>query len=128
MQSSIQSAAKGTGDGGHGEYRNCIKLSSASNSAVHDILFTPYLYSDGVRISKSSNINVYNCRIRLGHDGISFLSGSSNCRAYNNAIDIRVNTGIRVDNGKGMRLDHNTFYGLHGSGWCCTENGKYCPG
>jgi hypothetical protein len=117
----FKSAAKGTGDGGHGDYRNCIKLSSASNSAVHDILFTPNHYGDSVRISKSSNIKVYNCRIRSGHDGISFLSGSSNCRAYNNDIDIRVNTGIRVDNGKGIRLDHNTFYGLHGSGWCCTE-------
>jgi hypothetical protein len=38
------------------------------------------------------------------------------------AIDIYGGkTGIRVDNGKGIRLDHNTFYGLHGSGWCCTE-------
>lgn len=117
----FKSTASGPGDGGHGEYRNCIQLSSASNSAIHDILFTPYLYNDGVRIGKSTNINVYNSRIRSGHDGIEFLSGSSNCRAYNNDIDIRVNTGIRVDNGKGMRLDHNTFYGLHNSGWCCTE-------
>jgi hypothetical protein len=117
----FQSTASGSGDGGHSEYRNCIQLKSASNSAIHDILFTPYLYNDCVRIIGSTDINVYNCKISAGHDGIQFLSGSSNCRAYNNDIDIRVNTGIRVDNGNGMRLDHNTFYGLHGSGWCCTE-------
>ena len=64
---------------------------------------------------------MYNCRIRAGHDGISFLLGSSNCRAYNNDIDIRVNTGIRVRDSKGIRLDHNIFYGLHRKGWCCTE-------
>jgi Pectate lyase superfamily protein len=117
----FQSTASGPSDGGHGEYRNCIQLSSASDSVVHDILFTPHLYNDCVRIGKSTNIDIYNCRIRAGHDGVEFLSGSSNCRAYKNDIDISVNTGIRVDNGKGMRLDHNTFYGLHGSGWCCTE-------
>jgi PKD repeat protein len=32
-----------------------------------------------------------------------------------------VNTGIRVDNGKNIELDHNTMYGNHGSGWCCFE-------
>jgi hypothetical protein len=117
----FQSTASGPGDGGRGNYRNCIQLSSASNSAVHDILFTPHLYNDCVRIVKSANIDIYNCRIRAGHDGVEFLSGSSNCRAYNNNIDISVNTGIRVDNGKSIRLDHNTFYGQHGSGWCCTE-------
>lgn len=116
----FQSTAKGPQDGGHGA-RQCINLNSANNSVVHDILFTPYLYSDGVRIEKSTNITVYNCRIRAGHDGISFLLDSSNCRAYNNDIDIRVNTGIRVRDAKGIRLDHNNFYGLHRKGWCCTE-------
>jgi len=117
----FKSSASKISDGGHGDYRNCIKLSSVSNGAVHDILFTPYHYGDSVRISKSTNINVYNCTIGSGHDGISFLSGSSNCRAYNNDIEIRVNTGIRVDNGKSIRLDHNIFHGSYGSGWCCTE-------
>jgi len=116
----FQSTARGPQDGGHGA-RFCINLNSTNNSLVHDILFTPYLYCDGVRIEMGTNITVYNCRIRAGHDGISFLLGSSNCRAYNNDIDIRVNTGIRVRDAKGIRLDHNTFYGLHGAGWCCTE-------
>jgi Pectate lyase superfamily protein len=116
----FQSTARGPQDGGHGA-RHCINLNSANNIVVHDILFTPYLYSDGVRIEKGTNITVYNCRIRAGHDGISFLLGSSNCRAYNNDIDIRVNTGIRVRDAKGIRLDHNNFYGLHRKGWCCTE-------
>jgi parallel beta-helix repeat protein len=116
----FKSSAKGTSDGGHGSYRNCIRIISSSNVKVHDILFSPYLYGDGVRISKSSGINVYNCRINSGHDGISFFS-ASNCRAYNNEIDIRVNTGIRVYSSKNIEIDHNTFYGLHNSGWCCTE-------
>jgi hypothetical protein len=117
----FKSSASGTGDGGHGDYRNCIKFKSSTNCNVHDILFSPYLYGDGVRVSKSTGIDIYNCRIRSGHDGISFLSGSSNCRAYNNDIDIRVNTGMRADNSNNIEIDHNTFYGLHGSGWCCTE-------
>ncbi|MGA9111777.1 MAG: glycosyl hydrolase family 28-related protein [Smithella sp.] len=116
----FQSTARGPQDGGRGA-RFCINLNSANNSVVHDVLFTPYLYSDGVRIETGTNITVYNCRIRAGHDGISFLLGSSNCRAYNNDIDIRVNTGIRIRDAKGIRLDHNTFYGLHRKGWCCTE-------
>lgn len=117
----FQSTAKGTRDGGHGNYRNCVQFTSSKNCKVHDILFQNYLYSDGVRIGKSSGIEVYNCRIRSGHDAIQFLSGSSNCRAYNNDIDIRVNTGIRADNSNNIEIDHNTFYGLSGSGWCCTE-------
>jgi hypothetical protein len=117
----FKSAATKTSDGGHGEYRNCIRIYKCSNLKIHDILVTPYQYNDGVKISKSSGIKVYNCRIRSGHDGIEFLSRTSNSRAYNNDIDIRINTGIRVDNCKNIELDHNTFYGLHGSGWCCTE-------
>jgi hypothetical protein len=117
----FKSSATGIKDGGHGDYRNCIKFKSSTNSNVHDILFSPYLYGDGVRVSQSTGIDVYNCRIRSGHDAISFLSGSSNCRAYNNDIEISVNTGIRADNSKNIEIDHNTFYGQHGSGWCCTE-------
>jgi Pectate lyase superfamily protein len=118
----FQSTATKISDGGHGEYRNCIKFSSCSNCKVHDILFTKYLYNDGVRIGKSSGMQVYNCRMHsVGHDGIEFLSDSHDCRAYNNDIDIMVNTGIRVDNGKNIELDHNTMYGNHGSGWCCFE-------
>jgi PKD repeat protein len=117
----FKSSASQISDGGHGDYRNCIRFASSTNCNVHDILFSPHLYSDGVRISKSTGINVYNCRIRSGHDGISFLSDSSRCRAYNNDIEITVNTGIRVDNGQNIELDHNTMYGDHGSGWCCFE-------
>ncbi len=116
----FQSSAAGTSDGGHGAYRNCIQFRSSSNCKVHDILFKYYLYSDGVRISKSSGMSVYNCRIGAGHDGICFYS-TKNSRAYNNDIDIRTNTGIRVDGCTNVELDRNTFYGLHGSGWCCTE-------
>jgi hypothetical protein len=118
----FKSTASKIGDGGHGDYRNCVKFSSSSSCRVHDILFTKYLYSDGVRISKSSGMQVYNCRMHsVGHDGIQFLSDSHDCRAYNNDIDIMVNTGIRVDNGKSIELDHNTMYGNYGSGWCCFE-------
>ena len=117
----FKSSATRTSDGGHGNYRNCIKLSSVTNCTVHDCLFQNYLYGDGVRVAKSSGVQIYNCSIRSGHDGIEFLSGSSDCRAYNNEIDIRVNTGIRADNSENIEIDNNTFYGLHNSGWCCTE-------
>jgi hypothetical protein len=117
----FRSSATGTGEGGHGNYRNCIKLSSVVNCTVHDCLFQNYLYGDGVRVTKSSGVQIYNCSIRSGHDGIAFLSKSSDCRAYNNDIDIRVNTGIRADNSENIEIDNNTFYGLNNSGWCCTE-------
>jgi len=118
----FKSSASEIGDGGHGDFRNCIQLSSSSDCKVHDILFTKYLYSDGVRISKSSGIQVYNCRMHsAGHDGIEFLSGSHDCHAYNNDIEIMVNCGIRVDNGENIEVDHNTMSGDYGSGWCIFE-------
>ena len=118
----FKSAATGPGDGGHGQYRNCIQLRSASNSAVHDILFSRYLYNDGVRVSKSSYITVYNCRIHsAGHDGVSFLSDSKNCRMYNCDIQVQTNTGVRIDNSANCEINHNTFSGSANSGWCCVE-------
>jgi hypothetical protein len=118
----FKSSASKISDGGRGDFRNCIQLSSSSNCKVHDILFTKYLYSDGVRIIKSSGIQVYNCLMHsVGHDGIQFLSDSHDCRAYNNDIEIMVNCGIRVDNGKNIELDQNTMSGNYGSGWCCFE-------
>jgi len=70
----FKSSASKISDGGHGDYRNCIQFRSSSNCKVHDILFTKYLYSDGVRIIKSSGMQVYNCRMHsVGHDGIQFL-------------------------------------------------------
>jgi len=118
----FKSTATGPSDGGHGDYRNCIKLTSSTNSKVHDILFTRYLYGDGVRISKSSGINVYNCRITSsGHDGVSFLSGTKDSRMYNCYVEVQTNTGVRVDNCANIEVDHNTFTGSAGSGWCCVE-------
>jgi uncharacterized membrane protein len=118
----FKSTATGPRDGGHGDYRNCIKFTSSSNSKVHDILFTRYLYGDGVRISKSSGINVYNCKIKAsGHDGVSFLSGTKDSRMYNCYVEVQTNTGVRVDNCANIEVDHNTFTGSAGSGWCCVE-------
>ena len=118
----FQSTATGPKDGGHGSYRNCIRLLSVSNAKIHDILFDRYLYGDGVRISKSSGINVYNCRIQSsGHDGVSFLSGTKNSRMYNNYVEVQTNTGVRVDNCANIEVDHNTFTGSAGSGWCCVQ-------
>ncbi|AYK14707.1 MAG: right-handed parallel beta-helix repeat-containing protein [Methanosarcina flavescens] len=118
----FQSTATGPKDGGHGSYRNCIRFISVSNAKVHDILFDRYLYGDGVRISKSSGINVYNCRIQSsGHDGVSFLSGTKNSRMYNNYVEVQTNTGVRVDNCANIEVDHNTFTGSAGSGWCCVQ-------
>lgn len=118
----FKSSAKGTDDGGHGNYRNCIQFRSCSNVSVHDILFTKYLYSDGVRVSKSRFITVYNCRMHsVGHDGVAFLSGSENCRMHNCDISVQTNTGCRNDGTTNCEVDHNTIYGNIGSGWCCLE-------
>ncbi|MCC4768774.1 DNRLRE domain-containing protein [Methanosarcina sp. DH2] len=118
----FKSSATSPSDGGHGDYRNCIKFASVTNSKVHDILFTRYLYSDGVRISKSSGIEVYNCRMKsVGHDGVSFLSGTKDSRMYNCYVEVQTNTGVRVDNCANIEVDHNTFTGSAGSGWCCVE-------
>ena len=118
----FQSSATGPSDGGHGDYRNCIKFTSVTNSKVHDILLTRYLYGDGVRIGKSSGIEVYNCRMQSsGHDGVSFLSGTKDSRMYNCYVEVQTNTGVRVDNCANIEVDHNTFTGSAGSGWCCVE-------
>jgi hypothetical protein len=116
----FQSSAKGTGDGGHGDYRNAIKLKSCSNARVHDCFFKYYLYCDGVRVSSSSDIAVYNCRIGAGHDGICYYN-VKNSQIYNNDIDIRTNTGTRIDGCSNIKVYRNTYYGLHNSGWCCIE-------
>ncbi|MDD3245338.1 MAG: disaggregatase related repeat-containing protein [Methanosarcina sp.] len=118
----FKSEATGPSDGGHGDYRNCIKLTSSTNSKVHDILFTRYLYGDGVRIGDSSGIEVYNCRMKSsGHDGVAFLSGTRDSRMYNCYVEVQTNTGVRVDNCANIEVDHNTFTGSAGSGWCCVE-------
>ena len=118
----FKSSATSPADGGHGDYRNCIKFTSVTNSKVHDILFSRYLYGDGVRISKSSGIDVYNCRMKSsGHDGVSFLSGTKDSRMYNCYVEVQTNTGVRVDNCVNIEVDHNTFTGSAGSGWCCVE-------
>ena len=118
----FKSSATGPGDGGHGDYRNCIKFTSVTNSKVHDILFTRYLYGDGVRIGGSSGIEVYNCRLQSsGHDGVSFLSDTRDSRMYNCYVEVQTNTGVRVDNCANIEVDHNTFSGSAGSGWCCVE-------
>ncbi len=119
----FQSTATCTDDGGHGHYRNCIQLQSASNSAVHDILFTRYLYNDAVTVEKSTNIIVYSCRIySAGHDGVAFLSDCKNCRMCNCDVQVQTNTGVRVDKNENIEVDHNTFTsGTPGSGWCCVE-------
>lgn len=118
----FKSSATGPSDGGHGDYRNCIKFTSVTNSKVHNILFSRYLYGDGVRISKSSGIEVFNCRIKSsGHDGVSFLSGTRDSRMYNCDVEVQTNTGVRIDNCANIEVDHNTFSGSAGSGWCCVE-------
>jgi polygalacturonase len=122
----FKSTASGPRDGGHGDYRNCIILRSSSNCNIHDILFSPYLYGDGVRISSSSYINVYNCRIWAGHDGVSFLSSSHHCRMYNCSITVQTNSGCRNDDSSNCEVDHNTITGDLGSGWCCLQVQDEC--
>ena len=117
----FQSTAIDSHDGGHGEYRDCVLLTSANNSTVHDILFTRYLYNDGVQVMGGTNITVYNCRIySAGHDGVAFISGCKNCRICNCDVSVQTNTGCRNDDSSDCEVDHNTFYGNEG-GWCCLE-------
>ncbi|AKB58431.1 hypothetical protein MSBR2_1915 [Methanosarcina barkeri 227] len=118
----FKSTATGPGDGGHGGYRNCIQFRSSKDSKIHDILFTRYLYSDGVRITKSSGIEVYNCRMHsTGHDGVGFLSGTKDSRMYNCDVEVQTNTGVRINDCTNIEVDHNTFSGSAESGWCCVE-------
>jgi parallel beta-helix repeat protein len=116
----FQSSAKGTGDGGHGDYRNCIRLRNCNNVKIHDVLFKNYLYCDGVRDSSSSNVLVYNCRINAGHDGICFYN-TKNSKIFNNDIQVRTNTGTRIYGASNVEIYRNTYYGSYGSGWCTLE-------
>ena len=119
----FRSTASKFSDGGIGEYRDCIVLNDANKCMVHDILFTRYLYNDGVQIFGSTNVTVYNCRFySAAHDGVSIVSDSENCRVSNCDVQVQTNTGVRVDSGINCEVDHNTFTsGTAGSGWCCVE-------
>ena len=119
----FRSTASKFSDGGVGEYRDCIMLIDVNKCTVHDILFTRYLYNDGVQILRSSNVTVYNCRFySAAHDGVSIVSDSENCRVSNCDLQVQTNTGVRVDSGIDCEVDHNTFTsGTVGSGWCCIQ-------
>ncbi len=119
----FRSTASKFSDGGVGEYRDCIVLKSANNCRVHDILFTRYLYNDGVQVFGSTNITIYNLQLySAAHDGVAFLSDSKNCRMHNCDVQVQTNTGVRVDDSANCEVDHNTFTsGTAGSGWCCVE-------
>ena len=56
-----------------------------------------------------------------GHDGVAFLSDSRNCRMYNCDVQVQTNSGVRMDNSDNCQVDHNTFTGRAGSGWCCVQ-------
>ena len=57
----------------------------------------------------------------VGHDGVSFLSGTKNSRMYNCDVEVQTNTGVRIDNCANIEVAYNTFSGSAGSGWCCVE-------
>jgi uncharacterized membrane protein len=40
---------------------------------------------------------------------------------YNCDVQVQTNTGVRIDNCADIEVDHNTFSGSAGSGWCCVE-------
>jgi hypothetical protein len=40
---------------------------------------------------------------------------------YNCYVEVQTNTGVRVDSCANIEVDHNTFTGSAGSGWCCVE-------
>ena len=120
------STATSTNDGGHGEARNIIMLRNSNTIKIHDCYIQKYQYNDFVKSHAGTNIQVYNNGGQCGHDFIEFLSGSKNCRAYNNNIMICVNSGFRTDGQStgvfDTRIDHNFFTGVGGSGWCCLES------
>ena len=107
-------------DGGAGEGRNCILLTDCTNISIHDCIAQKYLYNDFVECDSSNNVQIYNNVGQSGHDFIEFID-CENCRAYNNDITVQTNTGIRDDGSADIELDHNTFTGVLGTGWCLIE-------
>lgn len=115
------STANDKNDGGHGDGRNCIQFRRSSNCTVHNVTFTRWLWCDGVRVSKSSGINVYDCDINAAHDGISFFA-SKNCKAYNNNISVQINNAIRAYSSENVEIYKNTFTSRSDlGGWCCIQ-------
>jgi hypothetical protein len=108
-------------DGGLGETRNCILLRNCHDVEIFDISCLKYMYNDFVKCHTGYNIVIHDNVVQSGHDGIEFLNNSHDCEAYNNSVEIRINCGMRIDNGKNIRLHHNNFTGQSGTGWCVFE-------
>jgi hypothetical protein len=99
---------------GH-NYYNMIGLEYVRNVKVHDM----YLHNncnDGVRISNSDSVYVYNSRIiKHGHDGVQALK-SRYIEVYGNTIQNRTNCSARFDNVRYGTIRNNTMYTADGDG------------
>ncbi|HQD53488.1 MAG TPA: glycosyl hydrolase family 28-related protein, partial [Peptococcaceae bacterium] len=115
------STADEKNDGGHGDGRNCIQFRRAQNCEVYNVIFSRWLFNDGVRVSKSNGISVHDCEINAGHDGICFYA-SQNCKAYNNQISVQINNGIRANGSSNVEIHNNNFTSRSDlGGWCCVQ-------
>jgi len=100
-----------TGDEGDGLF-NGINLagsstSHGSNVSVHDMVIYDSL-GDGIQLKYIDNVTAYNNNISvMGHEGIYFI-GNIGGDAYNNTIEQKDNSCIRVDNGQNINIHNNT--------------------
>jgi hypothetical protein len=94
-----------------------IKVSSSSETKIHDIYFT-LTYGDSIRTgSGNTNTLIYNCIFDTpGHDGVSMWYGSG-WRMTNCIVNTFINAGMRIENiVNGAEVDHCTFYSNTDSG------------
>ena len=102
--------------GGLREARNAIMVRNSNNIDIHNI-YVSLILSDGVRISGSEDINVYDSEFNCaGHDAVSVFR-SSETTVNNCYINIMINTGIRYDGSKNCVVSNCTFeQSLSGTG------------
>lgn len=94
--------------GGLREARNGIKIEKSDDVEIYNCKFT-LLLSDGIRSTESSNITVENCIFQCaGHDSIS-LYKTTDVDIDNNVFDLMINTCIRVYNSGNCSVTNNTF-------------------
>ena len=106
-------------------YYNLIQFLNSENIKVYD-MYMHSSHGDGLKVTKSSNIQFYNNTVyKLGHDAL-YAIHSSDVKAWKNKITCRTNSGLRIYNTNHVKF-HNNIIDSEGEGGAGIEVQKTDP-